>query len=128
MYLIATFGFFMLILSTIMVVKPESFANGIISFSEKTYFHLFEIISRIIAGIIFITYSSGTVFPLVFDIGGFVLILVGFGLALTPPRFHKKYAVWSANNFRNKFRLIGVFSIPLSLFIVYAAIGKQLNW
>lgn len=128
MFLIAAFGFLMLIFSIIMVVKPDSFSNGIISFSEKAYFHLFEIISRIIVGIIFISYSSSTVFPKVIYIVGYILVLVGIGLALTPPSLHKKYAVWSANSFRNKFRIIGVFSLPLSLFLIYVAIGKLITW
>ncbi len=123
MYLIAAFGLLMMLLSLAMVIKPESFSKGIISFSEKTYFHLFEIVSRIIAGLIFITYAADTAFPTVISVIGFALILVGVGLAITPPRMHKKFAVWSANEFRNKFRLIGIISIPLSLLLIYSAVG-----
>lgn len=123
MYLIAAFGLLMMLLSLAMVIKPESFSKGIISFSEKTYFHLFEIVSRIIAGLIFITYAVDTAFPTVISIVGFALILVGLGLAMTPPHVHKKFAVWSANEFRNKFRLIGIISIPLSLLLIYSAVG-----
>lgn len=126
MYLIAVFGFLMMMFSIVMVVNPDSFSNGIIWFSKKSYFHLFEIISRIIVGIIFITNSPSTVFPKVIYMIGFILVLVGCGLALTPPHLHKKYAVWSANSFRNKFRIIGIVSIPLSLFLIYIAIGKQI--
>lgn len=123
MYLIAAFGFLMMLLSLTMVIKPDSFSAGIITFSEKPYFHLFEIVSRIIAGLIFVIYAAGTVFPTVISIIGFALILVGVGLALTPPRMHRKFAVWSANEFRDKFRLIGVVSVPLSLLLIYVAVG-----
>jgi len=124
MYLIAAFGFLMMLLSFLMVAKPDSFSGGIISFSEKPYFHLFEIISRIVAGLIFATYATSTIFPKTILFIGYGLILVGIGLALTPPKLHRKFAVWSANNFRRKFRLIGVASVPLSIFLIYAAIGN----
>lgn len=123
MYFIASFGFLMMLLSLSMVVKPDSFSNGIISFSEKSYFHLFEIISRITAGIIFVAYAANTIFPKTILCIGYGLILVGIGLALTPPTLHRKFAVWSANNFRSKFRLIGIVSVPLSMFLIYAATG-----
>jgi hypothetical protein len=123
MYLIAAFGLLMMLLSLSMIAKPDSFSNGIITFSEKSYFHLFEIISRIAAGIIFVTYAENTIFPKTISFIGYGLILVGLGLALTPPKLHRKFAVWSANNFRDKFRLIGIASVPLSMFLIYAATG-----
>lgn len=123
MYLIAGFGFLMMLLSLSMIIKPDSFSEGIITFSEKSYFHLFEVISRIIAGLIFIAYAEDTVFPTVISIIGFALILVGVGLALTQSRLHRKFAVWSANEFRDKFRLIGIVSVPLSLLLIYVAVG-----
>lgn len=123
MYLITAFGLLMMLLSLVMAIKPNSFSNGIISFSEKPYFHLFEIISRIIAGLIFVIYAADTLFPKIISVIGFALIAVGLGLAVTPPSLHKKFAVWSANNFRDKFRLIGIVSIPLSLLLIYSAAG-----
>lgn len=123
MYLIAVFGLLMMVLSLTMVIKPDSFSAGIITFSEKPYFHLFEISSRIIAGLIFVAFAADTVFPRVISIIGFALIFVGVGLALTPPRVHRKFAVWSANEFRDKFRLIGIVSVPLSLLLIYVAVG-----
>ncbi len=123
MYLIAAFGFLMMLLSLAMAAKPDSFSKGIIWFSEKSYFHLFEIVSRIAAGIIFVNFSEDTLFPKIISFIGYGLILVGSGLALTPPRLHRKYAVWSAHNFRSKFRLIGIASVPLSMFLIYVATG-----
>lgn len=127
MYFIAIFAALMMVLSTIMVINPYYFSDGIISFSKKSYFHLFEICSRIIAGIIFAFYSKDTLYPPIFLFVGYMLILVGIGLSLTPPRFHKEFAVWSANRFRSLFRLIGIFSIPISLFLIYASFGNIKN-
>ncbi|MGI2212876.1 hypothetical protein [Shewanella oncorhynchi] len=123
MYFIAAFGLLMLLLSLVMAVKPESFSKGIISFSEQPYFHIAELFSRVIAGLIFTHYSTDTQFPQTIFAIGIVLLGVGMGLALTPPRLHRKFALWSAQYFNNKFRLIGLFSIPLSLLLIYCAVG-----
>jgi hypothetical protein len=123
MYLIAAFGCLMMLFGFAMVWNPGAFSAGIIAFSKKSYFHLFEILSRIAAGLIFIFYADDTVFPLVIYIIGSGLILVGIGLAFTPPRIHKNFAVWSAGAFKDKFRLIGLVSIPMSLWLVYVALG-----
>jgi len=123
MYLIAAFGLLMMLLSLSMVAKPDSFSNGIITFSKKSYFHVFEIVSRIAAGIIFVAYAENTIFPKTISFIGYGLILVGLGLALTPPKLHRKFAVWLANKFRRKFRLIGIASVPLSIILIYAANG-----
>ncbi|MDF3123666.1 hypothetical protein [Rheinheimera sp. 1928-s] len=123
MYFIAAFGVLMLLFSLMMLFRPDAFAQGIISFSERPYFHPFEIISRLIAGGIFVAYAADTQFPLLFQVIGLVLLLVGTGLALTPPRLHKKFAVQSANSCRNYFRLIGAVSVGLSFALIYAAVG-----
>lgn len=124
MYFIAAFGLLMLLFSLTMVFRPHAFTQGIINFSEWPYFHPFEIISRLIAGGIFVAYASETQFPLLFKVIGLVLLLVGTGLALTPPRLHKKFAVQSANSCKNYFRFIGVVSVVLALAWIYAAIGQ----
>ena len=123
MYFIAAFGVLMLLFSLMMLFRPHAFAQGIINFSEQPYFHPFEMISRLIAGGLFVAYAADTQFPLLFKVIGLVLLLVGAGLALTPPSLHKKFAVQSAQRCKNYFRLIGVFSIGLSFALIYAAVG-----
>ncbi|WP_127019932.1 hypothetical protein [Rheinheimera mangrovi] len=123
MYFIAAFGVLMLLFSLMMLFRPHAFAQGIINFSEQPYFHPFEIISRLIAGGLFVAYAADTQFPLLFKVIGLVLLLVGAGLALTPPSLHKKFAVQSAQGCKNYFRLIGGASVGLSFALIYAAIG-----
>lgn len=123
MYFIAAFGLLMLIFSLMMLFRPYAFAQGIINFSEQPYFHPFEIISRLVAGGLFVAYAAETQFPLLFKIIGLVLLLVGAGLALTPVKLHKKFAVQSAHSCRSYFRLIGMFSVVLAVALIYAAVG-----
>ena len=111
-------------LSFIMVINPGYWSNGIVSFSEKPYFHPFEVISRILFGGIFVVFVDQTLYPALNTAIGYVLVLVGIGLLLTPPSQHRRFAVWSAQKFRHIFRPAGVASFGFGLFIVYSAIGS----
>ncbi len=124
MYFIAAFGLLMFYFSLMMLFKPHAFAQAIINFSEWPYFHPFEIISRLIAGGLFVAYAGDTQFPLVFEMIGLVLLLVGTGLALTPQALHKKFAVQSATSCKNYFRFIGVVSVVLAVAFIYASVGQ----
>jgi len=121
MYIIAFFGFLMVVLSLLMIIKPESWANGIVEFSEKPYFHPFEIISRFGFGIIFVLFAGKTLYPKLITIIGYLLLAVSIGLLFTPPAKHRQFALWSAHKFRNKFRLMGFFSLAFGTFLIYAA-------
>ena len=122
MYLIAFFGFLMILLSALMVVNPEYWSEGIVRFSQKFYFHLFEILSRLIFGVIFIVFSDQTFYPVVMLVIGYSLVAVGVGLLITPPSKHRQFAVWSAQKFKKMFRPAGVCSFVFGVFIVYAAL------
>lgn len=125
MYFIAAFGLLLFYFSVFMVLKPQVFSQGIITFSEKTYFHPFEIISRLLSGAAFVYYSPETLFPGVFSFIGYVLMAVGGGLLCTPPALHKKYAVWAAIRFKTIFRPAGLVSAPMGILMVYCAVAKS---
>ena len=108
--------------SVVMIVSPEYWSDAIVKFSEKSYFHPLEIASRIAFGGVFLAYADRTLYPPLSSGIGYVLVLVGVGLLLTPPSKHKKFAVWSARRFRNIFRPAGVASFLFGLLIAYSAI------
>ncbi len=102
-----------------MIVNPSYWSNGIVDFSRKPYFHWFEVISRLIAGLVFVLYSQTTLYPqLVLSIG-YLLIAVGFGLIITGSVKHRQFAVWSANKFKSIFRLAGFGSFIFGGFLIY---------
>jgi hypothetical protein len=110
-----------------MMINPQSWANGIVKFSEKPYFHLFEILSRLGFGLGFIIYAEQTIYPTLITYIGYLLVAVSIGLSLTPPSKHKQCAVWSASRFRKTFRLVGFVSIFFGVFLIYAAIQTRVN-
>lgn len=102
-----------------MIVNPKKWSNGIINFSKKPYFHWFEIISRLIAGLLFVRYSETTLYPqLVLSIG-YLLMAVGFGLVITGSVKHRRFAVWSALKFKSTFRPAGFGSLIFGSFLIY---------
>jgi hypothetical protein len=123
MYLMAFFGVLMCVFSLIMIANPEAWSNGIISFSTKSWFHPFEIGSRLAFGLIFITYADQTVYPRVILAIGYLLIGASLVLLIMLPSRHRRFAVWSASKFRGAFRPAGVFGLVLGAFIVFASVS-----
>lgn len=123
MYLIASFGVLMTFICTFMVVNPKRFSETIVTFSKQKWFHVVEISARAIMGVICIKYSDSTLYPTIFNILGYGLIVVAIGLVCLAPKKHKKFALWVAQNFESKFRVIGIISMPLGGVIIYMALG-----
>jgi hypothetical protein len=124
MFLIAAFGLLLMVFSIMMVINPGGWSKGIISFSQKPYFHPFEIISRAAFGMIFIYYSKQTLYPN-FILGmGYLLVAVGIGLLVIGSIRHRQFALWSATKFKRTFRPSGFFSFIFGVFLVYAALSK----
>ncbi len=112
----------MILLSLIMIIKPAYWANGIIKFSEKSWFHPFEIISRFAFGLGFVLFAGQTAYPTLMSIIGYGLIAVSVGLLFTPPSKHREFALWSAEKFKNYFRWFGFVSLVFGAFLIYGAI------
>jgi hypothetical protein len=75
-----------------MFVFPKRWSNGIILFSEKPYFHIFEIISRFLFGIIFLISYSQNKFPMLLISIGSLLIVVSIGLVILGETRHRQFA------------------------------------
>ena len=121
-YFIALFGLLLMGLSLVMIVSPVKWSVLIIEFSKKVYFHAFEIVSRLISGLIFIYAATETEYAMLIEGIGYLLVMVACGLMLTPPSKHRQFALWSATKFRSIFRLAGLLSFIFGGFLVYVGI------
>ncbi|PCK31944.1 hypothetical protein CEX98_09810 [Pseudoalteromonas piscicida] len=119
MYFIAAFGILMMCLSSMMIVSPNYWSNGIIEFSKKPYFHWFEVITRLIAGCGFVLFSKSTMYPRLTLGIGCLLIAVGIGLIITGSVRHRTFAIWSARKFKRIFRPAGFGSFIFGIFLIY---------
>lgn len=126
MFIVAFFGLLMMILSVLMIVNPDYWADGIIKFSEKSWFHPFEIISRFVFGLLFVLSARQTPYPTLILVIGYLLIAVSVGLLFTPPSKHKQFALWSAEKFRTKFRPLGFLSLLFGAFLVFLSIKNSI--
>lgn len=122
MYVILFFGIVTILISAVIVARPTYWSEAIIRFSEWRYFHLFEIITRLAMGGLFITSAPDTAYPTAIAVMGAVILAVGLGLMVTPPSLHRRFALWAAEKFRPAFRPLGVGSILFGLFLIYAAL------
>ncbi|WDE03405.1 hypothetical protein SG34_018640 [Thalassomonas viridans] len=121
MYFIAGFGILLVLLSTIMFVSPGYWSKGIVTFSQKPYFHWFEVSSRLIAGVLLLIYHQTSLYPdLIFGFG-VLLVAVGLGLVISGAERHRNFAVWSAKKFKPVFRGAGLSAFLFGCFLVYAA-------
>ena len=64
MYSIALFGLIMVMVSLVMVAKPDMWGRFIISFCRMPYMHPLEIIIRLGFGLLFVRYAEDSKFPL----------------------------------------------------------------
>lgn len=122
MVFIAAFGLLMSLLSVMMIVQPNRWSQGIVNFANKPYFHWFEVISRFIAGSIFVLVSERFVYPLLILAMGCLLILVSLGLVIIGEKRHRAFAYWSATKFKSTFRPAGIASLIFGCTLVYLSI------
>ena len=123
MWIIAFVGGLMIALSAGMIWSPQSWADAIVAFSNKSYFHPAEIVTRLAGGTVFVYFAEQTLFPRVILAAGYLLLAVGVGLLLTPPSRHRQFALWTAAHCIGIFRPAGFVSVLFGGFLIYAVIG-----
>ncbi|WP_143824577.1 hypothetical protein [Neiella marina] len=104
-----------------MMIQPAAFSAGIIAFSEQRFFHPFEIISRGLAGLVFVLYADSAIYPWLIRWLGYGLLAVSVGLLCTPPSLHRHFARWSAVQFKEWFRWCGLAFLPAAAFLLFVA-------
>ncbi|OHU85334.1 MULTISPECIES: hypothetical protein [Pseudoalteromonas] len=123
--ILALFGLGMFALGGIMLVKPIAFANGISEFSSKSWFHNFEIASRLIVGLLFIWQSKYSAYPVLFLVLGIILCFVSIilcfvsiFLVLVGSKQHKRFAILTSK-IGVWFRPLGVFALSAGCVLMY---------
>lgn len=122
MYAIIINGLVMVAISLFMIAKPYTWGQFILKFSRMPYMHPLEIFIRLGFGLLFVTYAEHSKFPMTIMIFGYILLAAGVGLILTPPSYHRRFAVWSVEKFSKYFRPAGFVSFTFGVFLIYAAV------
>ncbi|MGB2741254.1 MAG: hypothetical protein WBC60_11960 [Cognaticolwellia sp.] len=122
MVLVSSFGLLMMMLSVLMIKSPRAFARGIIVFSQQTYFHVFEIISRLFFGLVFLYYSRFTLAPNINAALGYLMIFTALLLLVIGAKDHRAFALWSVQKFSAIFRFCGFLSFTFGGYIIYTTL------
>jgi hypothetical protein len=122
MYVIIVIGCLTIALSSIMLLNPKAWSEGLLSFAKKSWFHIFEIATRLALGAGFFVFGSTTKFPFVMFVLGGLATFAGLLLIVIGSRKHREFAVRSAG-FDWLFRPAGVTGILFGSFLIYAAVA-----
>lgn len=123
MYAIAAIGLLTMSLSLLMMVSPNAWATGILVFAQKPYFHVAEVLSRVLVGGALVLFAEQTLHPAVFVFVGCLLLAVGAFLLLAGSSRHRAFAVRSAS-FKAIFRPAGLVGFAAGAFVIYSALGR----
>ena len=121
MIILLLFGLGMAFLGLLMTIRPISFANSIVTFSDKPWFHRFEISSRLLVGGLLWWFAEQSAYPLLMTGLGVLLCFVGVFLMVIGEQRHRQFARLTANIGEN-FRYIGLLSVLLGLGLSYYAV------
>lgn len=124
MYLLLIFGIGMVGFGCFMVGKPLQFSRGIVQFSEKPWFHIFEIVSRGIFGILFLSVAGSTAYPSFVTFFGGLLCFVSLFLIIIGPTRHKRFALLTSGIGKN-FRVLGLVALACGAGLIYLGLAQN---
>jgi hypothetical protein len=120
---IGVFGLLMLLISVLMIARPNLWIDLALKFSRLKYMHPLEILIRLLFGVTFVNYGSETDYPILIEYIGYLLLAVGAGLLLTPPSQHRRFAIWAITKVGRGFRIAGLGSLVFGGFLIYVALS-----
>ena len=124
MYAIAAMGLVAVLLSLLMMWDPAKWCRGMVAFSEKPWFHMFEITSRLALGGVLFYFADSTLHPNAIRVVGGLFLFAGVFLVFIGKERHKALAVRFAE-YGRWFRFVGPFSIVFGAFLNYTALAAK---
>ncbi|QQS40612.1 MAG: hypothetical protein IPM63_14760 [Acidobacteriota bacterium] len=116
---VAFFGLFLIGLAALCVFRRPAAERFLSGFAASAKAHFTEHTIRFIVGAAFIVSSPSTIFPPLFLIFGWVLVVTSAILLVLPWRWHREYAKWAVPMVLRRLRLFAFGSLALGAFILY---------
>ena len=111
----------MFIFGLFMTVSPVQFSDAVLNFSKKSWFHTFEISSRLLLGVAFIALAfQHSLSPVLLAVG-LLLCFAGVFLIFIGPTRHRNFAR-KVSKLGKKFRLLGFIAVSCGAAITYAGV------
>ena len=99
-----------------MTVSPVQFSDAVLNFSKKSWFHTFEISSRLLLGVAFIALAFQHSLSPVLLAMGLLLCFAGVFLICIGPTRHRSFA-GRVSKLGKKFRLLGLIAVSCGVAI-----------
>ncbi len=122
MLIILAFGLGMVAFGIMMIKNPMSFSQGIRAFSEKPWFHAFEIMTRLIIGCLLLFVASETTYPFTFTLLAGILCFTSLFLIIIGEKKHRQFA-HTTSKIGKHFRILGVLSVICGAGISYLGLA-----
>jgi hypothetical protein len=121
-YIIIVFGILMLLAGLIILINPETIFAPIRDKSDKLYIHIFAVVMRMILGVLLISQSGLSRYPLIIEVLGWLSIIAAIVLAVIGRRNFKRLMSWAFSLLEPWGRAGGVLATVFGAFLVYAFI------
>ncbi len=118
MLIILAFGFGMMTFGIMMIKNPIGFSQSIKVFSEKPWFHMFEIMTRLVIGCLLLFVATDTAYPFTFTLLAGILCFTSLFLIIIGAKRHKQFALLAVKIGKH-FRILGVLSVLCGAGISY---------
>jgi len=119
---IVLFGLFVILMAGWMLLRPKDFAAVLLENSESKWMHVLASVVRLIFGIVLLLYASNSHFPLTLQIIGWIGIVAGISLALTPRKKFTRLIQWAFEKFSPYMQISALFAALFGGFLIYAVI------
>jgi len=121
-YIILLFGIFLIFAGAVLIVSPDYIINHFKKYGDSFSLHFFAVLIRVILGIVFLIVASGSKYPLILQIFGWLAISAALVLSLIGREKFKSLIKWTIKISPLFQRSMGFFAIILGCFFIYAVI------
>lgn len=102
------------------MINPEIIFGFLRNNIENAAIHVIAVLARLIIGILLITQSSLSRFPITIEVLGWIFIIAAFSLAVIGRTKFRKLISWVLTNFKAFGRIAGFIAIAFGGFLIYA--------
>jgi hypothetical protein len=113
-------GIWLISLSAVAIVKPESLKEFFLKFASSAFTHFLEMVLRLIAGAAFVLCAPQMKYSLIFTVFGCLLIVTSVVLLFVPWKLHRDFAHRSLPMMNKWMTLFGAVSFFGGALILYS--------
>ena len=119
-FLIIMFGALILLVGSIVIVKPELIFNVLLKNSNKLWLHVTAVLVRLLLGALLIYQAGASKYPHVIEVIGWIAVVAAIILILIGRERFAQLISWAATLVKSFGRVAGLLAVGFGAFLVYA--------